>query len=212
MDRGISPELLAVLVRSRELGFLGPISLERQVEHANGFADALEKGGIAQPTRIIDLGSGGGLPGLILAGRWSQASFCLLDGSVRRCEFLEEACDELGFADRASVSVGRAEDLAHDKALRGWADLVVARSFGPPPAVAECAAGLLSVGGFLLVSEPPNEIDVSVRWPQDGLRQLGLGMAQTLVSGAHYALMQLESPCPERFPRRVGVPVKRPLF
>ena len=120
--------LRSVLERSRDLGFLGPVPIDDQIAHARGFAAALEQAEIPQPARCIDLGSGGGLPGLVLAGLWTATSMILLDGSVRRCSFLEEACSDLGIDDRVTVRCGRAEELAHLEELREWADLEIGRA------------------------------------------------------------------------------------
>ena len=202
--------LISVLERSRDLGFLGPVPIEQQVAHATAYADALRTAGLPEPAKAIDLGSGGGLPGLVLAGIWNSANMVLLDGSVRRCAFLEESVDELELGSRVVVRCGRAEDLAHGQGLRGWADLVVARSFGAPPVLAECAAGFLSPRGHLLVSEPPDgTLD---RWPEAPLGTLGMGPVQLIADDPHFALIEQMSRCPERYPRRVGVPSKRPLF
>ena len=200
----------SVLTKSRAQGFLGPGDIGPQADHASAFADAAEQANAGPRGLVIDLGSGGGLPGLVLAARWPDTPILLVDGSVRRCAFLEEAIEELGAADHVSVRCARAEDLGHDPELRGAADLVVARSFGAPPVLAECAAGLLAVGGHLLVSEPPGGLED--RWPEAGLAQLGMGPARLVVSGARFALIEQLEACPGRFPRRVGVPTKRPLF
>ena len=206
LDEGVE----SVLTRSRELGFLGPGDIGPQASHASAFADAVAEAALGPLGLVVDLGSGGGLPGLVLAGRWPTTQLLLVDGSVRRCAFLAEAVEELGVADHVTVRCERAEDLGHDPELRGSADLVVARSFGAPPVLAECAAGLLAPGGHLLVSEPPGGLED--RWPASGLAELGMGPARLLVTGARFALIGQCSPCPERFPRRVGVPAKRPLF
>ena len=60
----------SVLARSRSLGFLGPGSLRVQVEHALGFAAGPVGSAGATPRRVLDLGSGGGVPGLVLAHAW----------------------------------------------------------------------------------------------------------------------------------------------
>ena len=90
----------------------------------------------------------------------------------------------------------------------------------PSPAVtAECAAPFLVVGGHLVVSEPPGDDDEapggsppSPRWPAEGLARVGLAPATAWTEPFHYRSFVLERPCPEEFPRRDGVPAKRPLF
>lgn len=200
----------ALLERSRALGFLGPQPAAHQAEHALGFwraADSL----LAPPQRILDLGSGGGLPGLVLLSVFHDARFTFLDGSIKRCEFLAEAVQELGEQERAEVLCGRAEDLAHEDRLRGSFDLVVARSFGAPAVLAECAAPFVSTGGHVLVSEPP-EGTIEDRWPSEGLAQLGMGPALMIEDSARFCVIAQVEPCHPRFPRRTGVPAKRPLF
>ena len=206
LDQGVE----SILTRSRTLGFLGPGGIGPQAAHAAAFADAAEAALAAPPRSVVDLGSGGGLPGLVLATRWPTTTLLLIDGSVRRCAFLEEAVEELGLGDHVAVRCGRAEELAHEPELRGMADLVVARSFGAPPVLAECASGLLTSGGHLLVSEPPEGFED--RWPEAGLAELGMGPARLVQTSARFALIEQLAPCPDRFPRRVGVPAKRPLF
>jgi 16S rRNA (guanine527-N7)-methyltransferase len=201
-------DLLLVLERSRNRGFLGPGPVEFHVAQARSFGVAV---GGAFRGRAVDLGSGGGVPGLVLAGLLPTASWLLLDASLQRVRFLEGAVRQLGLTSRVEVRHGRAEDLGRDPDWRGTCDAVVARSFGPPAVVAECAAPLLRVGGGLVVSEPP-EPD-GERWPSVGLSELGLVVR--LVgprSGYRMAEMQLEVSCPDRFPRRAGVPARAPLF
>lgn len=202
-----------VLAVSREYGFLGPGAIEDHVEHAAGFDRVLCRlstrgGGIG---RVLDLGAGGGLPGLVLAALDPARQLWLLDGSVRRCGFLRRAVVELGWEARIEVVEGRAEERAHDEALRGTFDAVVARSFGPPAVLAECAAGFLVAGGWLVVSEPPDG-DGSGRWEPAGLARLGFGTAAVVREVFGFATIPLQGPCPEGYPRKVGVPAKRPLF
>lgn len=205
----------AVLERSRSLGYLGPGSVRVQADHARGFAAGLTE----PPRRFLDLGSGGGVPGLVLALHWSDSRAVLLDASARRCAFLTEAAEELGFGSRVTVVRSRAEEAGRRDGLRGEFDAVVARSFGPPAVTAECAAPFLVVGGHLVVSEPPGDDDEapggsppSPRWPAEGLARVGLAPATAWTEPFHYRSFVLERPCPEEFPRRDGVPAKRPLF
>ena len=197
-----------VLDDARALGFLGPGPVAGHIEHATGFVRAV---GDDHPSLVVDLGSGGGVPGLVVAAAWPHARFVLLDAGRRRAQFLARAADALDLADRVVVAHARAEELGRDPAWRGRADLVVARSFGPPPATAECAAPLLQVGGRLVVSEPPE--DAETRWPEQPLARLGLRPSARLEqSFSRFQVLRQEEPCPEAFPRRVGVPSKRPLF
>ena len=202
--------LEAVLERSRRLGFLGPGSLRVQAEHAAGFAVAVSE----PPERLLDLGSGGGVPGLVLVGMWPGCRATLLDAGERRCAFLAESVDQLGWADRVTVVRSRAEEAARRPDLRGGFDLVVARGFGPPAVTAECGAPFLDVAGRLVVSEPPGDAEGAggERWPEAGLAELGLRAAGSWRTPFHYRCFLRECPCPERYPRRPGIPAKRPLF
>jgi len=210
VDFTVPAPISALLERSRELGFLGPQPAAHQAEHALGFWRAVESR-LDSPARILDLGSGGGLPGLVLLPLFPQAQFTLLDGSVKRCEFLAEAIEELDEAGRVEVRCGRAEDLGHETSLRGSFELVVARSFGAPAVLAECTAPFLAPGGHLLVSEPP-EGTIEERWPIAGLALLGMGPAELIEQGSRFALIPQVASCADRYPRRTGVPAKRPLF
>lgn len=208
--------LITELERAQELGFLGPGPVDTHVDHARGFAAGLD----GPPARFLDLGSGGGVPGLVLALDWPGASAVLLDAGERRCAFLREAVERLGLDGRVDVVRQRAEEAGRSPTLRGRFDLVVARSFGPPAVTAECAAPFLQVGGRVVVSEPPPEDSAegaasshdAVRWPPEGLAQLGLSPAAAWRHDYGYQSLVQRSPCPDRYPRRVGQVAKRPLF
>jgi 16S rRNA (guanine527-N7)-methyltransferase len=202
--------LEVVLERSRTLGFLGPGSLRVQAEHAAGFAEVVDR----TPARVLDLGTGGGVPGVVLADLWRETDVVLLDAAERRCRFLEEAVADLGWTERVRVIRARAEEAGRREDLRGGFDLVVARGFGPPGVTAECGAPFLRMGGELVVSEPPTDDEAggTERWPAQGLALLGLRPAGSWQRPFHYRAFAQAEPCSERFPRRVGIPAKRPLF
>lgn len=196
-----------MLERARALGFLGPPPVSEHLAHAEGFRTA-----IAAPAsaRALDLGSGGGVPGLVLALAWPGTTWTLLDAGRRRCEFLEGAVAELGLGARVTVVEARAEVAGRSPAHRGRYDLVTARSFGPPPVTAECAAPFLALGGHVLVSEPPTP--EPGRWPPAGVAVLGMEAHPRPETTPAVQLLTQVAPCPERYPRRVGVPAKRPLW
>ncbi len=161
------------------------------------------------PATVLDLGSGGGLPGLPLAMVWPASHWVLLDGSQTRAEFLQHAVTTLGLTDRVLV-VGERAEVAGRGELRGTFDCVVARSFAGPAPTAECGAPFLRVGGSLVVAEPPG--GEPQRWDPQGLALLGLQIGLRVVGRTAYQVLRQDTPCPDRFPRRVGVPTKRPLF
>ena len=201
------PDLLrAVLVEAQRLGFIGAGDLEPHIELSLGLGTVVED----WPRVALDLGSGGGLPGLPLAITHPQTDWILLEGSARRGQFLENAISRLGLQPRVRAMVGRAEEVGRGP-LRGAIPLVFARSFGRPAVTAECAAPLLELGGQLIVSEPPGESEPG-RWDPAGLARVGLQADRRTASPyAVQVLVQVER-CPDGFPRRTGIPSKRPLF
>jgi len=217
-EGGHSPTPLgAILAEARAAGFLGPGPIEPQLRHAHGFvtvARRLAADGPAAP-HLIDLGSGGGLPGLVVATEWPEATIDLLEASGRRAAFLGRAVSRLGLAERVRVLHERAEVCGRQSGHRGAYDGALARSFGRPAVVAECAAPLLKVGGWLAVSEPPGEdrpTGDDARWPAGPLGRLGLEPLGPVHEEFAYEALRQTEPCPERFPRRNGVPAKKPLF
>jgi 16S rRNA (guanine527-N7)-methyltransferase len=225
--------LLHALSEAREAGFLGPGPIERHLIHAEGFVALARHQEPAPPGKplLLDLGSGGGLPGLVVADQWPEATLVLLDAMRRRTEFLQRMVEDCGFEDRVTVVQGRAELYGRDPAYRGMFDGVVVRSFGPPAVVAECAAPFLRSGGWLIVSEPPTaasgsedssgvaeavtdaeRADGGSRWPAVELAQFGLEPIEFVRLEFGYQILRQRERCPDRFPRRDGVPARKPLF
>lgn len=202
-------DLLEVLARARDRGFLGPGDPAEHLDHALGFVEVVEARA-KTPSRVVDLGTGGGVPGLVVAAEWPAVSVVLVESSVKRAAWLTEAVAALGLAERVEVRPERAEELAHDPALRETFDLVTARSFAVPPVTAEVAAGFAAVSGILVVSEPPES---EGRWPEEPLADLGFGPAELCEArGAHFACLGKARPAPPGVPRRRGRPAKRPLW
>lgn len=207
-----------MLEEARQFGFLGPGPVEAHLDHAEGFAATIgdrpagvEPNAAGEPTSAVDLGSGGGVPGLALALALPSTTWLLVDAAQRRTAFLCAAVERLGLTDRVDVVTIRAEELGRQEGPRGAHQLVVARGFGPPAVTAECAAPLLSVGGRLVVSEPPE--GAAARWPVEGLAVLGMTAGRAVrTAGASFQIVEQLTPCPPRYPRRVGIPAKRPLF
>lgn len=205
-------ELTDLLEEARQRGFLGPGPVEPHLDHARAFAVAAGE----VPARALDLGAGGGLPGIVLAAEvWPETEWVFVDAQQKRTAFLRDAVEDLGLEDRVVVLTERAEVVGQDPTHRASYDLVVSRSFGPPAVTIECAAPLLRVGGVFVVSEPPST-SVDQRWPTAGIAQLGCGPAVPVVvgdaPGYHFARIEQVDRSADRYPRRVGIPAKRPLF
>jgi 16S rRNA (guanine527-N7)-methyltransferase len=223
-----------LLGQAQALGHVGPGAVVAHVDHGLAFAETLAWAwsrdgalGATEPTRadaqsptgatrhpetIVDLGSGAGLPGLVLASVWEDVGVVLVEAQERRASFLRESVRRMSLEDRVRVACERAELLGRSPLDRGMYDAVVARSFGRPAVTAECAAPFLKVGGVLVVSEPPSPADSEVRWPSSGLAQLGMGPSEAHGRRFHFRVVVQQEPCPDRFPRRVGVPAKHPAF
>ena len=187
---------------ARRLGYLGPGPTRAHVTHAWPLVEVLPSSGL-----VVDLGSGGGVPCLPLVLARPGTEWILVESQRRRAVWLAGAVVALGVSDRVVVREERAE-LTGRGVSRGKAAAVTARSFGPPAVTAECAAPLLRPGGTCWVAEPPMPSDE--RWPDVGLRELGLVRRPDRRPG--WVGLDLVDACPDRYPRRVGIPTKRPLF
>ena len=141
-------------------------------DHAMGFVAFSADPEMDFVGHVVDIGSGAGLPALILADAYSETTWTLVERRSGRTGLLARAIHRLGMTDRVHVL---AEDaaVAGRGELRGTADWVTARSFGPPGDTAECAAPFLRPGGHLLTSEPFDS-DIHSRWPESGLERAGL--------------------------------------
>lgn len=208
LDPATESALLEVLEESRALGFLGPGPVEGQLDHALDFARLVRH---YSPARALDLGSGGGLPGLVVFAAVPSCSGVLMDSQARRTAFLARAIERLGWQDRVEVHTGRAEALGREPELRHRFDLVMARSFGAPAVTAECGVPFLEAGGLLVVSEPPPPHDPT-RWPADGLAGLALTQVEPPETEHAFAVFRAVARCDARYPRRDGMPAKRPLW
>lgn len=182
------------------MGFLGPGPLRVHLEHARSYGSLIP----SDAKRLIDLGSGGGLPGIPLLADALDMTGVLLDAAAKRTAFLVWAAVELGIGDRVHVVTARAEVAAHDPVHRGQYDVVACRGFGPPAHTIECSSGFLAEGGRLLISEPP----ARRRWDNDVLGSLGLVHAETRNGVAAFHRI---GPVPVDMPRTIKRMQKQPL-
>ena len=203
----MSTSIVEVLADAQTRGFLGPGEIREFIEHASGYVAGLPLDALAEGP-VVDLGSGGGVPGLVLALELPGSSWQLVDRARGRADWLLRSAARLGLRDRVAVRHESAEVTGRGP-LRGRCPAVVARSFGRPAVAAECAAPLLQVGGRAVFSD----LDAATRWDDTALGELGLVILRSWTTPhGRYVALEQRSPCPSPFPRAAGVPTRRPLF
>ncbi len=204
MTPELQRDLLAALERPHRLGTIGG-NLEEQLAHCASFssvlAEVVDEG--ALQGRGVDLGTGGGLPGVALAALWTMMSWTLVDMRTARADEVERTILRLGLGDRVEVRGSEAQLLGHQPDLREAFDIAVARAFGPPSLTAECAAGLVRPGGTLVVSEPPaGDSADDERWDIAGLHSLGFEPPNIIShGGSRFAVLRKATATPITIPR-----------
>jgi len=165
---------------------------------------------------LIDVGSGGGVPGLVLAIVRPDVAVTLLDATGKKVAFLRDALAALGLA-RVSAVHGRAESVAHEVDYRGAYDITTARAVASLPALCEVCLPFLRPGGVALLVKGVDIADelaaARSAVPLLGgevleapiLPHIGTEIATRLV------VVRKTGPTPRMYPRRAGVPVKSPL-
>jgi 16S rRNA G527 N7-methylase RsmG len=151
-------KLLSALTVIRQRGAIGEKSLVDAVAHADRFVDLIPAG----PLSVIDLGSGGGLPALVISWRRSDLTVTMVERRAARADLLRRAVASLRLGDRAEVVTADVADIGNDARRRF--DVVTARSFADVEITVRFIDVLLAVGGIGLVSEPP--VDRSSVWAE----------------------------------------------
>lgn len=163
----------------------------------------------------VDLGSGGGLPGLVLAVAVPGVRVRLVEARQKKASFLRWCADRLGL-DNVEVVAARAEDLGRAAGWRGTAQRVVARAVAPLAVLVEYALPLLVVGGWLLAWKGPR-LAGELEAAREALAELrGTVVADhgyRLAGGRERRLLVVAkgAETPPAYPRRAGIPAKRPL-
>lgn len=162
---------------------------------------------------LIDVGSGGGLPGLVLKLARPELEVTLLEANHRKTAFLEAAGAQLGL--RVRVLAARAEEAAHRPELRESFDVATARALAPMPVLVELCLPFVRVGGRLLAMKAGAEAEVEAALPaleRLGGRLLAIEAAPSAArERGQVVVVEKVAPSPAGFPRRPGVPGKRPL-
>jgi len=168
---------------------------------------------LSDVTTLVDVGSGGRLPGLPLKIMVPRLQVTLVEADGRKAAFLTQACARLGLPGVRVVG-RRAEDAAHDGDLREAFDVAVARALAPMPVLAELCLPFVRVGGRLLAQKTRDE-DVGAAARAIELLGGGPTLVEPAPSRARSAgvvvVVEKVAPTPGAYPRRAGVPSRRPL-
>jgi len=167
--------------------------------------------------RCIDVGTGGGFPGLAVAIALPQAQLTLVDSVGRKTQAVQAMAQALGLADRVVLRCERVELTGRQRSCRGQFDLALARAVAAAPVVAEYLVPLLAPQGEALLYRG--------QWGDDD--RIALEKAATILKARISRCESRELPaergtrtvlglqplaaCPSSYPRAVGVPAKLPL-
>ncbi len=182
------------------------------------FSDSVAIAGlpeIREAGRIIDVGTGGGFPGVPLAILFPDKEFVLMDSLKKRLAIVESVCGELGISN-VTVVHARAEDLGRDPAHRETYDLCVSRAVANLRTLAEFCLPLVRVGGSFLAYKTETAIAEAAAAKRAlailGGKLDGVTPAPVPDGEGHLIIrIRKETKTPPKYPRKAGTPAKNPL-
>ena len=163
---------------------------------------------------LIDVGSGSGIPGIPLKILEPTLRLTLVEAKQRKTEFLQAVLPEIGMAD-VLVIPRRSEEVAHDPRHREQYDFAVAKALAPLRTLVELMLPFLHMGGVIIAPKGKSAVE-EVKEARYALETLKgtirlIAPLQLAEPAQTVILVDKELPTPPRFPRRPGVPAKRPL-
>lgn len=181
---------------------------------SNLVAGSLEQARLlpAEITSLIDVGTGGGVPGMVLAIARPDVQVCLLDATAKKVRFLDETARVLELANVTAVQ-GRAEELGQDPAHRQQYDAGTARAVARLATLVELVLPFVRPGGMAVFPKgaaAAEELD-EARPAIGSLGGASPRLTHSTLDETAYITIEKRKSTPHQFPRRTGVPGKRPL-
>lgn len=169
---------------------------------------------LSQGARCIDVGTGAGFPGMVLAILRPDLSMTLMDSLQKRILFLQRVVDDLGLAHVRCVHA-RAEQAAHEAQHRARYDYALARAVAPLPVLAEYCLPFVRTGGYMIAYKGPQG-RLECGQARAAMRTLGGRLEQLLdsgIPGREHTLIFTKKvqACPQKYPRKAGIPTRQPL-
>ena len=168
---------------------------------------------LGEAHRLVDVGSGAGLPGIPIKIARPDLDVTLIEADQGKAAFIVHACAALGL-ERVEVVARRAEEAGHDPKLREAFDVAVARALAPLPVLAELCLPLVRVGGRLLAqkteAEDPTAAARAIRLLGGELSFILPAPSPARGTGTVVVIDKVR-PTPSIYPRRAGVPARKPL-
>jgi len=166
--------------------------------------------------RLIDVGTGAGLPGIPLKILLPDIRLTLLEATAKKVAFLHNLKQQLGLDD-VNIVVGRAEEVAHNSQYRDKFDVVVSRAVAPLPTLVELTLPFCATGGSF-IAQKKGAIDPEIIKAGRAISLLGGSLREVkkvdleeFTEERWLVIIDKVSPTPERYPRRPGMPAKRPI-
>jgi 16S rRNA (guanine527-N7)-methyltransferase len=174
--------------------------------HIDEVSELLDVAAPAHGKRVVDIGSGGGVPGVVLAILRPDLRVTMLEADKRKSGFLMHVAGLLRLSG-VEVEAIRAEDAGRREGTRETFDLATSRAAAPPDVLCELALPLLRIGGSLcaLVADAPSTLTSCAA----AAAACGGAAPQAPVEGV--LRVEKVSPSPAEYPRRSGVPGRRPI-
>ena len=168
-----------------------------------------------QPIRLLDIGAGAGFPSLPMKILFPELDVTIIDSLNKRINFLHLLAEELGL-NGVHFYHGRAEDFAQDKAFRAQFDIVTARAVARMQVLSELTIPYLKVGGRLLAlkaSNAPEELEEAKNALNLLFSKVEDNLQYELPNGdpRYITVVEKKKETPNKYPRKAGMPNKRPL-